>query len=567
MSGWRKHFKIWEPEKELTSSNRSGSSTASAKFSSWLTDVYTGQPNRVDRYGQYDQMDLDSEVNAALDTIAEFCTQSDMETNLPFRIMWKEEPTDSESKVVQESLKKWCAINKMDQKLFRIFRSAIKYGDQFFLRDPESFELYWVAPAEVKRAVINEAQGRDVEQYVVSNVHPNFASKVATKPIDNIRTLATTGTTNPAGPYPQTGSNYSKAGMQVPEVAIDSEHVIHITLNEGLDASWPFGNSILDSVFKIYKQKEMLEDAIIIYRVQRAPERRVFYIDTGNLPAHQAMAFVERVKNEIHQRRIPTRTGGGATLDASYNPLTMLEDFFFATTADGRGSKVETLPGGTGLGEIDDLKFFTNKLLRGLRIPSSYLPTGPDDSAAQYTDGKIGTAMIQEFRFNRYCRRLQGLIAPYLDHEFKAFMKNRGVNIDSSDFDIDMLEPQNFSGYREIEIDGARANVFGQLAEVPYLSHRFKLKKYLGLTDDEILENEQAWREENEGDEALDMNGQEAAGFSATGLKAPTDTDFDLAGGLEGTEAGAEGAPGTEAGPGEIGAPGAETAPSPLPPA
>jgi hypothetical protein len=539
---WRKHFKIWEPETELKGNGRSASTGSSAKFASWLQEVYTGQPNRVERYTQYDQMDQDSEINAALDTIAEFCTQADIDTNLPFRIMWKEDPTESESKVVQESLKKWCAINKMDQRIFRTFRSAIKYGDHFFLRDPETFELYWVNPTDVKRAVINEAEGRAVEQYVISNIHPNFASKVATKPIENVQTLASTATTAAAGPY-STPSGYAKPGQQGSEVAIDGEHVLHLTLNEGLDASWPFGGSILDSVFKIYKQKELLEDAIIIYRVQRAPERRVFYIDTGNLPAHQAMAFVERVKNEIHQRRIPTRAGGGTALDASYNPLSIMEDFFFAQTADGRGSKVEVLPGGQGLGEIDDLKFFTNKLLRGLRIPSSYLPTGPDDTAVQFTDGRMGTALIQEFRFNRYCRRLQGLVAPYLDKEFKTFMKHRGVNIDSSSFDIDMMEPQNFSGYREIEINNARAAVFTQLAEIPYLAHRFKLQKFLGLTDDELLDNERQWREENAGVEAA--GDEEGANFSATGLKGPGESDLDLSGGLgdlggtegEGTEA------------------------------
>ncbi len=545
---WRKHFKIWEPEAELSGNGRSASTGSTAKFASWLQEVYTGQPNRVERYTQYDQMDQDSEINAALDTIAEFCTQADNETNLPFRIMWKQDPTESESKVVQESLKKWCAINKMDQRIFRTFRSAIKYGDHFFLRDPETFELYWVNPTDVKRAVINEAEGRAVEQYIISNIHPNFATKVATKPIENVQTLASTATTNAAGPFTNS-SGYAKPGQQGGEVAIDGEHVLHLTLNEGLDASWPFGGSILDSVFKIYKQKELLEDAIIIYRVQRAPERRVFYIDTGNLPAHQAMAFVERVKNEIHQRRIPTRAGGSTALDASYNPLSIMEDFFFAQTADGRGSKVEVLPGGQGLGEIDDLKFFTNKLLRGLRIPSSYLPTGPDDTAVQFTDGRMGTALIQEFRFNRYCRRLQGLIAPYLDKEFKTFMKHRGVNIDSSSFDIDMMEPQNFSGYREIEINNARAAVFTQLAEIPYLAHRFKLQKFLGLTDDEILENERLWNEENAGTEAAAA--EEGADFSATGLKGPGESDLDLAGGLgdlgategEGAEPGAEATP------------------------
>ena len=525
---WRKHFKIWDPQAEQTNAGPRSSSGSTAKFASWLQDVYTGQPNRVERYSQYDQMDQDSEINAALDTIAEFCTQSETETNLPFEVKWKSSPTESESKVIAETLKKWCAINKWDQKIFRSFRSSIKYGDHFFLRDPETFELYWVNPGDVKRAVINEVEGRSIEQYVISNLHPNFAAKVATKPIENVQTMANAVTTGPNNSF--TISNASqKSGNTGTEVAIDATHVLHISLSEGLDANWPFGASILDSVFKIYKQKELLEDAIIIYRVQRAPERRVFYIDTGNLPAHQAMAFVERVKNEIHQRRIPTRAGGGTALDASYNPLSIMEDFFFAQTADGRGSKVEVLPGGTNLGEIDDLKFFTNKLLRGLRIPSSYMPTGPDDSAVAFTDGRVGTALIQEYRFNRYCRRLQGLVAPLFDKEFKTFIKHRGVNIDSSTFDIDFLEPQNFSDYRQIEVNNARAAVFTQLAEVPYLAHRFKLQKFLGLTEDEILENERLWNEENQGAaEPTD------ASFSDIGAKAPGESDLDLASNIDG---------------------------------
>lgn len=528
---WRKHFKIWDPQAEMTGNgSKNGPGYAGAKYASWLQDVYSGQTNRVERYVQYDQMDLDSEINAALDTISEFCTQADPNTNLPFRVIWKDTPTDSENKIVNEYLKKWCAINKMDQRIFRTFRSTLKYGDHFYLRDPETFELYWVNATDVKRAVINEVEGRSVEQYVITNVHPNLGTKVATKPIDNVNTLTGATSLNTPSVYSSSSGYMSRGSSAGTETVVGGDHVLHVTLNEGLDNNWPFGSSILDSVFKIFKQKEMLEDAIIIYRVQRAPERRVFYIDTGNLPSHQAMAFVERVKNEIHQKRIPTRTGGGTSLDASYNPLSIMEDFFFAQTADGRGSKVEVLPGGQGLGEIDDLKFFSNKLLRGLRIPSSYLPTGPDDSALAFTDGRMGTALIQEFRFNRYCRRLQGLVAPFFDKEFKVFLKNRGANIDSASFDIDMLEPQNFSEYREIEINNARAAVFTQLAEIPYLSHRFKLQKFLGMTEDEILENEKLWEEENSGNN--ENNQAESADFSATGLKGPSESDLDLSSGL-----------------------------------
>lgn len=138
--------------------------------------------------------------------------------------------------------------------------------------------------------MINEVEGRIIEQYVISNLHPNFAAKVATKPIENVQTMANAVTTGPNNSF--TISNATqKSGNTGTEVAIDATHVIHISLCEGLDANWPFGASILDSIFKIYKQKELLEDAIIIYRVQRAPERRVFYIDTGNLPAHQAMSL------------------------------------------------------------------------------------------------------------------------------------------------------------------------------------------------------------------------------------------------------------------------------------
>ena len=170
---------------------------------------------------------------------------------------------------------------------------------------------------------------------------------------------------------------------------------------------WPFGQSILENIFKVYKQKELLEDAVLIYRVQRAPERRMFKIDVGNMPSHMAMAFVERVKNEIHQRRIPSSQGGPSLLDATYNPLSMNEDYFFPVTADGRGSSVDLLQGGQNLGEIDDLKYFNNRLARGLRVPSSYLPTGPEDNSTPLSDGRVGTAMI-----NRKSTRLNSSHIP-----------------------------------------------------------------------------------------------------------------------------------------------------------
>jgi hypothetical protein len=307
------------------------------------------------------------------------------------------------------------------------------------------------------------------------------------------------------------------------EVAIEAKHMVHLSLSEGLDNNYPFGNSLLENVFKVYKQKELLEDAIIIYRVQRAPERRVFYVDVGNMPSHLAMSFVERVKNEINQRRLPSATGGGTNvIDSAYNPLSINEDYFFPQTAEGRGSKVETLPGGTNLGEIDDLKYFTNKLFRGLRIPSSYLPTGADDSQAQYNDGRVGTAYIQELRFNNYCQRLQSLMQEMFDQEFKLYLYDRGVNIDSSMFELQFQPPQNFATYRQAELDGQRVPQFQQLLQVPHMSKRFAMKRFLGLTDEEMAENERLWAEENGKSQAIptDSSGEmRSAGISQAGIE------------------------------------------------
>jgi len=284
---------------------------------------------------------------------------------------------------------------------------------------------------------------------------------------------------------------------------------------------------LMESIFKVFKQKELLEDAIIIYRVQRAPERRVFYIDVGNMPSHLAMSFVERVKNEVNQRRIPSSTGGSQTVvDAGYNPLSINEDYFFPQTAEGRGSKVEILPGGTNLGEIDDLKYFTNKLFRALRIPSSYLPTGSDDGGSNFNDGRVGTAYIQELRFNKYCERLQSLMHEQFDLEFKAYLHNKGINIDPNIFDVKFNPPQNFASYRQAEMDTARVNTFAAMVGVPFVSKRFAMKRFLGMTAEEVAENEKLWKEENiDEDTKLSANAElRGAGITANGLSGDMDS-------------------------------------------
>ena len=505
---WKKYFK------DANLSPISGEKVpnfAKRNYSSYLPDVYTGHPNRIQRYFQYDQMDSDSEINAALDILAEFSTQKNTENETPFDLVFKDETTEHEVKLLKKALQQWTKSNKFNKRIFRIFRNALKYGDCFFVRDPETMKWLYIDNAKVDRIVVNESEGKKPEQYVIRDINPNLQRLSATQITPN-QTYGGGGTTG--GGTAAYGSSYANAGatMNMSGFAggqggrfyktmnaynINAEHVVHMSMSDGLDNLFPFGQSVLEQVFKVYKQKELLEDAIIIYRVQRAPERRVFYIDVGNMPTHLAMQFVERVKNEINQRRIPSASGGANFIDATYNPMSINEDYFFPQTAEGRGSKVDTLPGGTNLGEIDDLRFFTNKLFRGLRIPSSYLPTGAEDGQQQYNDGRVGTAYIQELRFNKYCARLQSMLAETFDHEFKLWIKTKGYNIDNGMFELKLNPPQNFAQYRQTEMDQARVNTFTAIAELPYMSKRFALKRYLGLTEEELARNADLWAEEN----------------------------------------------------------------------
>ena len=577
MSSWKKYFSAVPSPARTTrevGNSTSGQGGTSGKYSSFLPEVYSGAPNRVERYIQYEQMDLDSEISKALDVISDFSTQNFENDTDPFDIVYHDELTDTEITLLKDTLRQWCSLNKWQQRLWRAFRNVIKYGDQIYIRDPETFELIWVDPTKVEKIIVNENRGKDIEQYVIRDIDLNLQSMVATSMLVHDQYSFPGGyprSSNPAagagtvnyGVASSPGSRNSRFNLPDNNYAIDGTHVVHLSLSEGMDSQWPFGTSILESIYKVYKQKDLLEDSIIIYRIVRAPERRIFYIDVGNLSGPRAMQYVERIKNEIYQRRIPNRTGGGQSiLDAAYSPIAINEDFFLAQNSEGKGSRIETLPGGENLGQIDDLKYFNNKMIRGLGIPSSYLPTGPEDGTTVFSDGKIGSAFVQEYRFTKYCQRLQNLVAPVLDREFKLFLKHRGIEISSSLFDLQFWEPQSFSDYRRIQKESEQINLFTSIMGSDanrYISKRYALMRYLGWTEEDVIENERRFQEEN------------ADKVKAKTGKAPSDeNNVDLASvgirdvsGLE--EPGLPGEPGGEAPP-EVAAPAApEAAPAAAP--
>ena len=174
--------------------NASQAEMAYRNYASRLPEVYSGHPNRIERYNQYENMDLDSEINACLDIISEFSTQKNDDNGTPFAIEYTDTPTDNEVNIIRKQLQQWCKINQLDRRIFKLFRNTIKYGDQVFVRDPETFELYWVDMSKVVRIIVNESEGKRPEQYVIRDINPNFQNMtVAAKTTTDYMTNPVTG--------------------------------------------------------------------------------------------------------------------------------------------------------------------------------------------------------------------------------------------------------------------------------------------------------------------------------------------------------------------------------------
>ena len=437
------------------------SSLASVK---WYTQVLKGPGSRAQSYKQYDAMDTDIDIARSLDIVAEEMSSKDSKTDLPFIVEYQKEDnqdiSDSTVITVRQALRSWAELQALNRRMFSISRTLIKYGDCFFVKTSDTKKWKYLDPSLVYGIEVDE-DGTKVAYHIRQPQQQQQSFGIKTE-------------------------MYTK---------IAASAIIHFSMSDDMGEAAPFGNSILQPIYKVYRQLSMIEDAVIIYRIVRAPERRVFYIDTGNMPPQRVKQYLEQVKNEIRQKRAPSSSNGKDTVDGSFDITSIQEDMFFPVTASGRGSRVETLPGGTEDFGTNLLKYFQDKIFRGLRIPTSYM-SGQDGQGAQYNDGKVGIAYIEEQRFANFVARLQNRLEDVLDQEFKVYLKVCGLKVDDEVFKIKLPEPANFAIYRQAALDTDLISSFKSIEDVKYLSRRFVLKRYLGLTDDEIQMNEVLVKEE-----------------------------------------------------------------------
>jgi len=263
--------------------------------------------------------------------------------------------------------------------------------------------------------------------------------------------------------------------------------------------------SYLNKAIKPVNQLRMIEDALVIYRISRAPERRIFYIDVGNLPKVKAEAYLKDVMNRYRNKLVyDARTG---EIRDDRNHMSMLEDFWLPRREGGRGTEITTLPGGSNLGEIDDITYFQKKLYRSLNVPISRL-----ESESQFSIGRSDNITRDELKFTKFVQKLRKKFSVLFLDILKTQLVLKGV-IAAEEWDImkehiqfDYMQDGHFTELKNAEILQNRIDMLGQIESYvgTYFSKEYVRKNVLRMTDDEIEEIENQIKDEGGGEMGSD---------------------------------------------------------------
>ena len=247
--------------------------------------------------------------------------------------------------------------------------------------------------------------------------------------------------------------------------------------------------SYLHKAIKPVNQLRMVEDSLVIYRISRAPERRIFYIDVGNLPKVKAEQYLKDVMNRYRNKLVYDASTGEIRDDR--NHMSMLEDFWLPRREGGRGTEITTLPGGQNLGEIDDIVYFQRKLFRSLNVPISRL-----EAESQFTLGRSTEITRDELKFTKFVQRIRKKFVPLFTDILKTQLLLKGV-ISPDDWkniqehiQYDFLADGHFAELKEAELLNDRINTLNQVEAYigTFFSKTWVQKNVLRLTEIEIEE-------------------------------------------------------------------------------
>ena len=464
--------------------------------------------NRLERYVDFDQMEYTPEIASAIDIYAD-----EMTTHSSLQPLMTIDCSNDEIKSVLNAL--YFNIMNIEFNLFGWCRTMCKYGDFFLYLD------------------IDEVLG---------------IKSVIGLPGQEIERLEGEDKSNP---------NYCQFQWNSAGLTFENWQMGHFRIL-GNDKYAPYGTSILEPARRIWRQLTLIEDAMMAYRIVRSPERRVFYIDVGNIPPQDVEQYMQKVMTQMKRNQIVDP--GNGRVDLRYNPMSVDEDYFIPTRGQSQ-SRIESLPGGTYTGDIDDVKYLRDKLFAALKIPASYL------SRSEEAGGEDQTTLAQkDIRFARTVQRLQRSIVTELEKIGIVHLYTLGFRgEDLINFKLRLNNPSKIAELQELEHWKTKFDVASAATE-GYFSRQWISSRLFNMSEEEFLKNQRQMFYDRQIDARLEAIAEQAQAEVTGG-------ELGGAGGLgEDPLAAAAGAPGEPpagddplAPGGELGDIGADTPESPPP--
>ena len=353
-----------------------------------------------------------------------------------------------------------------------------------------------------------------------------FLEKVADKKIEV--SLNPMYTYNEAGLDSRTGNGIMISGDSI---AYATSGILNANKKQVL--------SYLHKAIKPLNQLKMVEDAIVIYRISRAPERRIFYIDVGNLPKIKAEQYLKDVMNRYRNKLVYDASTGEIRDDR--NHMSMLEDFWLPRREGGRGTEITTLPGGANLGEIEDIKYFQKKLYRSLNVPVSRLTEESPGTIVGM--GRSTEVTRDELKFTKFVQRLRKRFTALFLDILRTQLLLKGVMNDEDWYNIkqhiqfDFLRDGHFAELKHAELLEGRLNTLDRIQSYigTFYSKEYVQKYVLRLTDAEISTmSDEIKKETGEGDVTVPDESDGVTRYPQTG--GGDQVDFDSMNNGEGDE-------------------------------
>lgn len=411
-------------------------------------NITQSEYDRKRRYKEFEDMDNYPEIASAFDIYADDCSQTHLDGS-----EWQ---VISEDELAKEEIKELFETINLDRFLWDIIRNVVKYGDCFIELVPD----------------LNNVK-KGIQRIKILN--PNYLYRVENEyghTTDFLQEI----------PLREDWDNFGVQGDVMKNrqvIPLDKNQIIHFRLHTSDPYYYPYGKSVAASARQIYRSLKLMEDAMLIYRLSRAPERRIFYLDVGQLPASKAEMFLEKQKQKFRKEKFYDY--GTGNISARYNPMSADEDFFVAVNGNRTGTKIETLKGAENLGETEDVKYFRDKLLAALKIPKDYL-VEKDKSPER----KANLAQL-DVKFARVITRIQRSIEIGLETLAKRHLLIRGFTyFITNKVKIKLPEPSDMAVKRQLDIDEQKARVVGSVKMLGIFPLEYLYKNYYQMSDTEI---------------------------------------------------------------------------------